>query len=74
LNTTCDEMDGVSTGLMMRVAVCGWEGVRGGVHESAGRGRARRVRERSASARRAAIGGRCEAGRALESAAEGGRE
>ena len=33
-------MDGVSRGLMMRVAVCGWGAVRGEVHESAGRGSA----------------------------------
>ena len=50
LNTTCDEMDGVSTGLMMRVAVCGWGAVRREVYESADRGSARRERERSASA------------------------
>ena len=50
LNTTFDEMDGVSTGLMMRVAVCGWGAVRVEVHESADRGSARREWERSASA------------------------
>jgi len=42
-------MDGVSRGLMMRVAVCGWGAVRREVHESADRGRAQE-RERSASA------------------------
>ena len=43
-------MDGVSRGLMMRVAVCGWGAVRGEVHESADRGGTRREQERSASA------------------------
>ena len=36
-STTRDEMDGVSRGLMMRVAVCGWGAGRGEVHENAGR-------------------------------------
>ena len=76
LSTTCDEMDGVSSGLMMRVAVCGWGAVRGEVHESADRGSARREHS-GVRARRAASGQKgAEARRCAHEAegAQGGAE
>ena len=50
MDTTCDEMDGVSTGLMMRVAVCGCGVQSEGMRMRARTGGARRERERSAIA------------------------
>ena len=58
-------MDGVSRGLMMRVAVCGWGVVRGDAHESADRGGTRRERERIERERGGRPGGRGEAGRGV---------
>ena len=66
-------MDGVSRGLLMRVAVCGWDAVRGRCTRARTEW-GRRERERSASAEGGQGARRLdEAWRAHEGAAEGGR-